>query len=141
MAGGEKVWDSQADWQTWTQMDGNCEITVDGSVKVASGHTYTNLRCLYEAVGATPLDIGGGTLLPAFTDLILEGVHETCTAYCFRVRTGATAVACQAATWSDWQDGYDDTGTISLNLFNLLLNDPALNSGPWIEIDLLLKTD
>lgn len=141
MAGGEKIWDTAEDWGQWTQLDDNCEITEGGSVRVKAGATYTNLRILYEAVGATPLDIGGGTLLPAFTDAILEGVHETCTAYCFRIRTGTTAVGCQAATWSEWQDGYDADGTISLNLFNLLLNNVALNSGPWIEIDLLLKTD
>jgi hypothetical protein len=127
-----KEWTSQADWETWSWTNGDT-TTTPGSVTIAAGNT--------QAVGVSPVYEAANWAAGYWRALVLAGTQPEATSYYLRFRVGATAVACAAATYSEYINGIDSAGGINFNLRQWILNNPAWDVGPYIQIELTLDSD
>lgn len=112
-----KTWTSQADFEAWTWTNGDTD-TVPGSVLIAEGQAMAEgTSPVYEFTTATRHARG------VFSGNVPEGANIVC-----RYRVGATEVACEAASYSDWFNGLYGEGSASVDLVTDMLNrslDPA----------------
>lgn len=128
-----KTWTSKTDLESWT-WDGNEDTTTTpGDVTIAAGNTSTT--------GVSPAYEASNWAAGYWRWIKISGTVPAGTAYYLRFRVGATALACQAATWSSYLNGIDSNGDMYFNLAQWVLNNAAWNTGPWIQLELTLVSD
>lgn len=121
-----KDWDSQVDWLTWalTNLDAN---TTPGVLQIAAGfNTGTGLSPPYECAA-----------WERYSRLSLEGSLPEGTNIFVRFRTGATQLLCEAAAWSDYINGFDESGLMLFDLRVHILN-AGIVPGDWIQFEVTL---
>lgn len=123
-----KEWTSQADWGDWTLVDLDA-ATTPGSLLVAAGHTEGTATISYEY-----------TDWAEWAWFRVPGIRPECTRWCFRFKTATTSGGLAGATWSDYLDGIDEDGVMNFDLGGYCANNAGFDVGPWIMLELTLKT-
>jgi hypothetical protein len=121
-----KTWDSESDWGEWalTNLDAT---TTPGLMQIAAGYNSgTALSPVYEAAS-----------WERWSKLLLAGSRPQGTNIYLRFRSGASAVACEAADWSDYIDGLDADGALLFDLQVYILNE-GYTPGAFIQLELSL---
>lgn len=120
-----KLWDDATDWADWT-LSG---LEISGDSLAISAGSNSGTATLTDAFEASSWD--------HHSKFILNGTRPRGTNIYVRVRTGATEVACESASWSDYIDGLDENGRMSFDLRAYWLNE-GVTEGAWIQYEITL---
>ncbi len=123
------TWTTQAELELWTWANEDTSAT-PGSVLVEAGQVLaTGTSPNYEAAAWTewravriPCNRPAGTMVQ------------------FRFKVNAAEGGLGAANYSDWLDGIDDDGVLLCDLATWCDNNAAWDVGPWIVLQVRLRT-